>query len=512
MGLKWRFFLYIAILFFIPFTFSFFLETKLTREHLKKVEKNLRDEIITQKEEGGKRLQQLLHAEIAKNQTTMDALLQKITQISPSRYDSSVWVNAANFFLINEWVDFLQSAQPGGQAAVIIPNLSAVEPAALVPIEDNIAWINLGKDVFIGIKLQMALEEEQESSSIYLLFPWETVLKNEENWKKVCCSQRMAIGFTSFEEYQTAMNSVLALLERAVLYLKKAETSDPIAMRAWIQKEISKVPAKIDHPALANSCQPPDVGQLLQLILRDEQISLIWDVLMPLAAGPFGSTPFDPSAPVGVAHFAGGSNQGEGIKSKNFFSPQICFDDQQYFQKHGPSAGCWQLGNSTALIPSPSTQQLYLANTLYLEVNNQKNFLTIGVSADEILQKLSLATHELSFIVSGGKIQSAFSEDGKKTMVQLPIETMLQKTSGLVDLDGKSYFFLHMVPMENEDLHFFVLNLESKEFALIDGMQEGIQKIIDATALKMLALALVSLVSLIVALLLLQHNMKSIGK
>lgn len=502
MGLKWRLFLWIGILFFIGFVISYFLEIRLTGDHLRKAEKSLRDQIIGQKEESRQQLQQFLHVEIAENQAKIDALLQRVTQIPPSRFDSSVWVNAANFFLINEWVDFLQSSQTEGPAAVIIPNLSAVEPASLFPIEENMVWVNLGKDSFIGIRLLMTLEEEHESLALYLLFPWETVLKYEATWKQVCCSQRMALGFTSFEDYQTAMNAVLAQLERAVAYLKKAGTSEPIAMRAWIQKEIQKAPAKTAPPVL-EACQQTDVGQLLkQLILRDEQIAMIWDLLMPFAAGPFGSTPFDPTAPMGVAHFAGGSNKGEGIRAKKLFSAQVFFDDSMYYQQHAPGANCWKMGNSTALIPSPSTHELYLGNTLNLDVNNKKSFLTIGVSADEILQKLSLATHELSFIVNGCKILGAYSDEGKKTTLDLPIQTMLEKTSGLVDLDGKSYFFLHMQPLENEDLHFFVLNLEEKEFALVSQLDEGSKKVIEAISFEM---RIVALVCLIIVLILLQR-------
>ncbi len=140
---------------------------------------------------------------------------------------------------------------------------------------------------------------------------------------------------------------------------------------------------------------------------------------------------------------------------------------------------------AVAIIAPVNLSHVYLGNTAQFTVNagDQKRmgYLTVGCDADAIMQELVLTLHQTVFLVTGGKVASAFSAEEEKILPQnshdVQVSDLLDKKVGVTKWDGKEYFFLHLTPFPALDLHFFLFNPTEIEFALLHSLEEGSQQV-----------------------------------
>ena len=92
---------------------------------------------------------------------------------------------------------------------------------------------------------------------------------------------------------------------------------------------------------------------------------------------------------------------------------------------------------------------------------------------------------------------------------QLPVENMVEHSSGKVQVGDTEYFFLHMIPFPEVDFHFFTFNPVSQEFAIVDSLDRNANALIHRISLQM---RLASLVSLAVVLMFLNNIARRITK
>ena len=60
-----------------------------------------------------------------------------------------------------------------------------------------------------------------------------------------------------------------------------------------------------------------------------------------------------------------------------------------------------------------------------------------------------------------------------------PLEKVAKESSGVIPWEGKNYFYMQLTPFPTLDLHFFLLNPEEKEFALLNDLVAGSHQIVD---------------------------------
>lgn len=531
MSLKWRLFLWIGTLFVAAFVFSYFWETYLTDQNLKKAQAELRKTLLKQREAAREQIEDFIAVELAETQANVDALLQRLAEIlplkeqfapNPQNIENGTWMSASAFLVINKWIGFLQNTNEGKVSSLIIPNPGVFQEAKSYRIDQNIAWVTMGDDKpYIGIRLPIpeGPETPQHPSKdiidAYLLFEWKNVLQYADSWKEVCCydpeSIHMLLGILSYEEYQASMNYILSLLEKADGYLKKAQqqfgSSDPIAFESWIKTQLAATPlVEALAPPCTTEADEHIKDRLQRLILRDEQAAMIWHIASLLNAGPFGTSPFNPKAPVGSARFINCSSTGKGFMTNSLLYATPFFDEAKYYNDHAPDTSCWQIGSSLSLVSVPNCDRLFIGNVLQLENGDKKGYLTIGVSGDEVVQKLSLVMNQMSVLVNQNAVVTAYSPDGVKydsdITSLLPIEEMLSQTTGILEYKGVKYFFIHMVPMKDIDLHFFLINEEAKEFAVLHHIESGSKLIVEKVSNDM---RFAAIIALLIALFFLQN-------
>ena len=113
-----------------------------------------------------------------------------------------------------------------------------------------------------------------------------------------------------------------------------------------------------------------------------------------------------------------------------------------------------------AVIAPPGTDRVFVGNVLSLEGKSKRGFLTVGMDVDKLVKELVLSVTEAAFLVHGGQVVAAYTEEGNpiENIASLPFsDEMLNKKSGIVKWEGHNYYYLHMIPFSKLDLHFFVL-------------------------------------------------------
>ncbi|MBS0654007.1 MAG: adenylate/guanylate cyclase domain-containing protein, partial [Verrucomicrobia bacterium] len=174
------------------------------------------------------------------------------------------------------------------------------------------------------------------------------------------------------------------------------------------------------------------------------------------------------------------------ILSKDVLFPETFFDDRRYYEKNSAPSQTSSLANSIAIITPSNSDQIYFGNTARYLVkkpapdSNRKDafeevqgFLTLGVNCNRVLEKLMLAVKQPSLLVHGGKIVSAYDRHGKMhgDLSSIPIGQMLQDQSGIITWNQENYYYMHLLPFFEVDLHFFLLTPESKAFALLRDLE-----------------------------------------
>lgn len=503
MNLRYKLFLGVGILFLLAFVGSFFLETNITQSKLYRAKKNLREDIFQLNEQKRQHIEKFLAITIAENQAEVTALLQNtaeykqlLANYTPTQSSvlGGTWLSAASTLVANKWIDFLQNTDEGHLSSMVIPDVKAMVSAHHVHIDKNVIWVTLEhSEPLIGVRFYIDLSKEftpllsilpGTNPSLFILFSPESICSFLEEWKG---------------DHPSFMENFFTYLNDAALYVQKIPT-DPEERTKWITEAIAKIPPP-EVPYESVRCIPDMdknlMEELNQLLTKNDELYMTWRIVSLLARGPFSE-----GAPKGIARFPYGYTIGEGFLTKDIFFPEPLFNDVGYYLDNKPTGGCWHPANSIAVINPPGRNQVFLGNTLQTKYEDRTGYLTIARNADHNLLELALSLHETSFLVHDGKVISAFTEDGQKILTppELPVGEMLERKNGFLEWKGQTYFYLHMIPMPSLDLHFFIIDLESKEFAFVNQLDEGAKRLIASLSFDMRVAALVSLVVVLIML------------
>lgn len=519
MSLRTRLFLLVSGLFLTFAILASVMESYVMRKAIAKSQENVRSRILTLSEENRKDLENFVAWLIAETDTNINAILNNTAvlklenlRFGPTLVNSKkgTWENASELMLNFNWIDFLQNTNPH-QETTIIPNTTAMKPTFRVGIDDNLAWVffHHRPEPFLAIRVPYAEDNPAQGTQKndetifgvdpipYLLFDLQKMQKAQTNPLPQSPITPISLPWTEgyslhVDEISKAFNQSIAQLKAQTLKLPPIQASQ---VDAYIDMGLKKqggnlftIPAK----ALMSTASMGKFieNQLEDIIVRYTQVNLIWIMLTLYDSGIFGNDLFAFPAPEGISLFFLHDEVGVGLQSKDVLSPKPVFDDRSYFNAHSTILDRSSLANSLAIITPPNSDRVYFANTARFVVNPgatapaavKEGFLTIGVDSDKILENVVLAVRETVLLVHDGKLATAFGPQGKLDTAQLtfPIASMLEKKSGVINWSKEQYFFLHLQPFPEIDLHFFLLAPEKKEFALLKDLRTESQKIVES--------------------------------
>lgn len=533
MKLRTRLFLWVGIIFLFAFGVSLVFEERTTDKSLQKAEEGLRGQILALNEKRREHIENYLHIVLAEDQAQIDSLLLRIARdprlgavlfLEPKNLNLVAPVHSTFLFKNDRWIDFIQTTKDDKLTSLFVPIDFPMKTTHKIPIDDQISWIVLDDDEeiehpYIGVKLTGGPEEVKSLSllidelieidwGLTILFQPEAIIKFE---RKAPVAQETVEGFN--------LAAFLDSVEHAAEYLKKLKGKNP--SKDWVTEDIrSKEKENFfdDAPFDRGVRCLEEEGEvrnahIVERLQRSDQAIMLSALASLFPTDAFGPTPFSPSSPKGIARFTRESMAGYSVFTNEVFFQKKMFDDAAYLKDHPSAKECEGIGSSVAVITPTNMERVFIANTLLLKGTSSEGYLTIGIDAEEFVEDLVLSENKSAFLVHDGRVINGFYADGKQIQnasAHVPFnKEMLTKKSGIIDWDGKSYYYLHMIPFKNLDLHFYLLQPEKEAFALVRSIEEGSRDVLKSVSWNM---RLIAFAALIFVLLLLHRVAKRITK
>ncbi len=554
MSLRNRLFLWVSALFLMSAFLSTVVQYVVTQRALKKSQEELCRKIMSSKEEVRESLQNFLSNQIINSQAKIDVLLTSISQsrsqlqlFAPtiSNYNHGTWAACADCLEKNRDIDFIQNTNEGKSTATIIPISSPFPHAVRIPIDQELSWVffestpTTPAQVMLGVRLfdtyqthfgeQTGEEVIQEPArilpEIYVMYPRETLAAQSASMDKELASSPPVLSLPWMQGHDISLQPFFHALERARVALRNGALVPPEMSSKDIHNKLdgnTQWEEILLNPFSNEQLKGNLVGSeqfLLEranmISLRNGEINIFWILLSMHHQQLTGDSVFSFPAPTAVGVFKDNNNAGPVIQVRSVLYPSPTFDDADYFAKN-PAQSDLNLASNIAIIAPDGQNRVFLGNTAQFKVRTPEKerigYLTLGIDADEILDQTVLTLEQTALLVSQGKILSAFSPEGRKIIPsssqQAVLPQILDQTTGIVDWEGTSYFFMQITPFPLLDLHFFVLNPVEKEFTLLRSLEEGSQQVVDSIIFN---IRVCGVVVLAIALILLQYFSRSIS-
>ncbi|HEY2811589.1 MAG TPA: adenylate/guanylate cyclase domain-containing protein [Rhabdochlamydiaceae bacterium] len=525
MSLRYRLFLWISALFLLTAIVGSFTESFVTKRALKKAKESLCKKILESKEQVRANLQEFLSYQILENQAKIDVLLNTISYSSPQlvqfaptleNLKQGTAMACVNLLQANRWLDFIQNTNEGTPTGIVVPKSPPFPHAYRSVIDSDLSWVfnNLeasSSEIYIGVRLFSIDQEyppECDSScthvdgeeieelpvsipETYLLFPWK-VLKDSPSFASTLNAEELFLSPPWIQGHKISLKPFISALERARLALLEGTLCVPIinkdAMRSKLGEEGPWEEMLINPFPNGNmlALLPKEKfleGKVNDLSMRNGEINILYLLQALLHVGLFANNGVP--EPLGIATFKTTLSTGpSAFLSSLFFSSQL-FDDARYFAQYAPSGRVSNIATTLAIVNPDTFDRAFLGNTAQFIVkaggNRRVGYLTLACDADTIIQQLVLTLNQAVFLVTGGKVASAFSDDGEKIHPDVEhsilVGTLLNQNVGLTQWQGKDFFFMHVTPFPSLDLHFFLFNPADKEFALLYSLEQGSQEV-----------------------------------
>lgn len=533
MKLRTRLVLSIGVLFILFFLIAYVIEVFLLHNRLNQSESKMTLQIENDIEAKRKDLEEFMGIVIADYQGQVDALLYRINEFDYLRsgfepnernLQTKTWLSSASVLLHYKWINYIQNTLEGEIGSVIVPSFQELYPIEYYTIDQELFWVIL-KDSqakpYLALHLTLddvsALAPGIEDVDIgkfaylYFLFDWKT-LQNFQGGK--------LLGVEGKNQQPKLREVILKKIINSQKYLATIDDQiknlSPDELRIWIEKNFHQkvslggfkenVPLSVikkGEKGVTDLVKQQFIRAFYKTRGRDSSIVWIWSLNIFLSTALFGTDPLSPDAPVGISAILEHENVGNALLSKGAFFEKPYFDDVKYQKENASSLKDSPIPSSIALIYNQETNELFLGNLLALNKDGKKGALTIGVNIENLLQQAALVSNQSVAVVHQNKVIRVFDVNGERlthsSFETLPLDQM-KKSVGTVVVDDKEYYFLHLLPFEFLDLHFYLFDVKANAFSFVTFIKNNLSELVVQLSWNMRIIAIIALISGMIAL------------
>lgn len=533
MKLRYRLFLWVAIVFIIAFFASFYMENHLTQINLKKTYQELLEKLDELNKEKTKAIEDYLGDMLYRIQAEVDAVLQGVSKypnvrkgFSPSlqNLENENWLDSASLMITNKWIDYIQSTNESEVMSEIAIAQDKLKDILHFPVHDafHLIAVHHHKNLdqwsgpYIGIVLDMSslhgdAPGAEDQYYVYftpqalLDFKVDVDLKNSLN-----LSINLLEPFLKWLEIPQEtffLNNFINEILTAQKFLKNNPTALPdkekwdqmLGDRLKNQNTSNHVKFSFFQESEVSGKSSEDLYSIDQVkyyareyIEHYNKVGLIWGLSILTKSNLFGKNPLAPEAPIGMGTLDTQLNFGKGLMSTSVFLNEKKYEVEEEVQKMKELPTDFLTTHLNVISPH-EVDHIFFGNSLRViseeEEGSRTGYLTIGTHGGPILGSLARSTHQIALFISEDRIVKVSTPEGadieNKNWYQIPVESLLSKPSGMITVEGKDYFFLHIVPYKSLDLHFFIFNPKEKEFAFINSVSEGSKEVIKKLSMQM---------------------------
>lgn len=532
MKLRYRLFLWVALVFTIVFFASFYMENRLTESNLKETYQELVQKLDELNDEKTKAIEVYLGDMLYKLQAEVDAVLQGVSKYplvrkgfvpTQENLKNENWLQSASLMITNKWIDYIQSTNETDLMSEIIMDEDNLNDTLHFPVHDLFHFVAIRKkdgwsEPYIGIVLDMSSlhgnedDPSDKSDQYYVYFSPQVILNFKvdiDSAKSLDLSINFLEPFLKWLESPRErffLGDFLAKILNAQKFLKNNPTILPSEehWRGMIQKSLKEFnPSKsqkysfFEKTALGKSSQDLYDSNQVRYYVEGylehySKVGLIWGLSTLTYSNLFGKNPLGAKAPAGMGILDQESNWGKGLFSSKVFFNELHYNVVKAVKEMEQLPVDFLTTHFNVIAPL-NMDHVFFGNSLKLVSGSGESqrtgYLTIGTHGGPVLESLARSTHQIALFISGNRIITVSNPDGStmedRSWFHIPVESLLSKPSGIIDVGGKEFFFLHIVPNKNIDLHFFIFNPKEKEFAFINSVNEGAREIIRKLSFQM---------------------------
>lgn len=508
------------------------MEDRLTRVNLEKTYQELLKKLDWLNEEKTRAIEAYLEDMLFKLQAEVDAVLQGVSKYRLVRkgfeptlnnFEDYNWLDSASLMVTNKWIDFIQSTNETSLMSEIIIDENELNDTIHFPVHNAFHLVairdpndpNQWSQPYIGISLDMVsfhgnIDPEKGSDDEYFVFfSPQTIL----NFKiDVDLSKSLDLSINLLEPFlkwlelpkeKFYLKDFLDQILAAQKFIKDTPTVIPTEER-WNQmiKERSKTVTdkdSLDYNGFAFFEESTASGistedhyyedqvkyYIKEYVEHYNKVGLIWGLTILTKSKLFGKDPLSDQAPVGMGTIDKRNFCGKGLRSHSVFFNEAKYDVKKALENMGNLPPNFLTTHLDVIAPK-GIDHIFFGNTLRLDDDSgdktRTGYLTIGTHGGPVLGSLARSAHQIALFISSDRIITVSTPHGAdmedRNWYNIPVEELLSKPSGLVNVSGKEYFFLHIIPYKRIDLHFFIFNPKEEEFAFINSVNEGSKEVI----------------------------------
>ena len=531
MKLRTKLFIWIGSLFFLFAAISYFIENNLVYKQLKESEIKTTKEIKKEEEEVRAHFEGFLGIVLADFQAAVNAILYRLQEFSYLRAQFikskgfQSWNPSSLLLLENKWLGFIQNTYQGDLSSLLLPDPFALNACEKKIIDEDLAWIHFYEEnpdrTYIGIRISsdevkrvtpslIDYEVKMQPDEYYYYNP--RVLLNSDFESNVSYSSKEALSEEEISQMKAYKELFLKKIQKAKAFLTKYFEENPNSFEHFPDKPEPPIfpPSffKAMDPSLSETILNEFNEALVENVNGDLVVRMMWKITSLLYLDLFGSSPLDDRAPLGIAMIFEDKIVGNGVNSSEVFSNKKIFEDAKYFERNKAEKN-FPIPSSIALVSDPKKDRLFVANTLEYSPGS---FLSLGIDIEDLLQRLSLAANQFALLVHEDKVVTVYTPQGihlKKSSFYDVDPREFNGNEGLINVDGENYYYLRLKPYEDSDLHFYILELESKAFAFVNFISNEITSLIDNITFSM---RVIGFIALFLALIFLHNLAKKVTR
>ncbi|QVL55742.1 MAG: adenylate/guanylate cyclase domain-containing protein [Simkaniaceae bacterium] len=564
MSLRYRLFLWVAAIFTVAFVVSFYWEEHATRKNLEVTYKELLCQLDQINQQKTNAIEDYLSDMLFKIQAEVDAVLLGVAkyQLVRKGFEPTTknllennWLDSASLMITNKWINFIQSINEGSLMSEIIINKNSLSDSIHIPINSGFHLVGIRNrenkekwdGPYIGIALDISSihgeeKKDKESDEDYFVFFTRQAIQHFEyddtSNKNLDLSINLLEPFLKWLELPAQQFYLKNFIDKILAVQKSLrETPGIVPNEAeWLKMVNNKLEAVQKGKTFGDTCftlmeDDADINEtysrskvveeqvkfyVKEYIDHYNKVGLIWGLSTLTNSNVFGKTPLSKHSPVGMGVVDDETYCGKSLLSDSVFYDKIMYpvEKEREVMKNATSEF---LATHLDVISLPEMHHVFFGNTLRLEAEEEgqirEGYLTVGAHGGEVLGSLSRSTHQPALFISDNKVIAVTNALGKEIAdsdwYDVSPQKLLSAASGIVTIKGEEYFFLHIEPYKNLDVHFFLFKPKAEEYALINSVRSEAKEIVDKISMQM---RLASIAGLLFVLVLLNNIAKRITR
>ena len=369
-------------------------------------------------------------------------------------------------------------------------------------VEDHQQLVNSQQ---IWLENTLVFVKQNNDSLLLMLNEMPQLILSKNLWSSLA----QAVGFDptiGFMQVHTPKETAVIIPHAAHLY--SVENTSETFHLTLLDKKFMGVPLPLENveekffilfdPQEEKSKAEKEVDALAPELAKykEQKTSSLWEMKVEMIRmlAPFFAQGLSSSGPIarGIVHL-NELGHGYALLADEVFATQPLFDDAAYYNAHRPSSGSAPLAEGAVIVTLEGKEDAFIGNTLFLE----KSYITVSTPLSLLAQQLALSSNKMILLRVNTDFWMGFDGLGHK-IPQQKVEALVEagladQEKGLVDWDGKQFFFARLGALQDDALKFYDFHPVGGKSSILSTLLSLEEQLSNRISLQLFLIALVTM-------------------